>query len=373
MYQVFIIIKKELKAIIRDRKTIIISLFLPMLILPISLYIMDSGMSNATEEATNGAIIATSLEGKETLESIFFDTADIVIIDDYEDALKRGDISLFIGYQEYENTKTFELLSNQSSIKSQYVASMTEQLLNEYKELMLVNFAASNGIKENELPNVIIKSRSLGNNSESTYYVEILLPIMLLVYGCLGITTISNDLGAGEKERKTLESLFATSVKRKYIFIGKAMVAACIGMISSVLLILGLETYLFIVEGKLWGTYSQFMVILFLSILFCVIVSIISVTISFGAKSYKEAQTINTPLSIVFLLPGYYLMAIEPGEISDLYFHIPILNITSLLKEVTGEVLLQKHIFTVVIWMLVYITIALYIGIKKVEEDSVIR
>ena len=61
-----------------------------------------------------------------------------------------------------------------------------------------------------------------------------LIPMMIIGYSGSGITPIATDLGAGEKERGTLEPLLSTGVSRSSILIAKLIVTATFGTITSI-------------------------------------------------------------------------------------------------------------------------------------------
>lgn len=63
---------------------------------------------------------------------------------------------------------------------------------------------------------------------------------MIIGYSGSGIVPIATDLGAGEKERGTLEPLLSTSISRSSILIGKLIVTATFGSITSILSAVGL-------------------------------------------------------------------------------------------------------------------------------------
>ena len=74
----------------------------------------------------------------------------------------------------------------------------------------------------------------------SLMMLGMLIPMMIIGYSGSGIVPIATDLGAGEKERGTLEPLLSTSISRSSILIGKLIVTATFGSITSILSAVGL-------------------------------------------------------------------------------------------------------------------------------------
>jgi hypothetical protein len=370
---ILVIIKKELLAIMRDRKALMISLLLPLLMLPVSLYIMDTGAENASNKVSRKTNISLDCSDKEFLEYIKHqENINIKETKNYKKDLERGSISLHVIVTESKEGLNFSLVDNTTSMKSSAALSIVTDCISAYKEKLLLEKFSNKAISIKALPKFIINVKSISNNAEYRYYIEMLLPILLLVYCCMGISAIANDLGAGEKEKRTLEALFATSAKREDIYIAKGIVTSLVGFLCAIALVLGLELYIFIKSGTIWGSVGQLAVILAIALFYSFGFSFLSMSISFMAKSFKQAQIYTTPLSIISLLPSYYIMTVDTSDFSEMFYHIPILNIICILKETVSGNIELGHLFITLIWSFIYIAVAILFGNSIIKKEDIL-
>jgi sodium transport system permease protein len=194
-----------------------------------------------------------------------------------------------------------------------------------------------------------------------------LLPYLIILFSFLGALFPAIDLGAGEKERGTLETLLVTPVGRFSIIVGKfavvllaAVVAALLAAFSLTFSIqLGLLSDLSLVSG---GTFSFRWVEAMTAILLvfpvgCVFSSVL-LALSLFAKSFKEAQTYAGPLQTVIILPAF--VSFLPGIELDWWMSsIPVVNVSMALREIfTGN--LDRHIGHVI---MIFITTTLVAGL----------
>jgi hypothetical protein len=257
-------------------------------------------------------------------------------------------------------------------MKSSAALSIVTDCISAYKEKLLLEKFSNKAISIKALPKFLINVKSISNNAEYRYYIEMLLPILLLVYCCMGISAIANDLGAGEKEKRTLEALFATSAKREDIYIAKGIVTSLVGFLCAIALVLGLELYIFIKSGTIWGSVGQLAVILAIALFYSFGFSFLSMSISFMAKSFKQAQIYTTPLSIISLLPSYYIMTVDTSDFSEMFYHIPILNIICILKEAVSGNIELGHLFITLIWSFIYIAVAILFGNSIIKKEDIL-
>jgi sodium transport system permease protein len=163
-----------------------------------------------------------------------------------------------------------------------------------------------------------------------------------VIFCFVGSTYPAIDLGAGEKERGTLETLLATPASRLQILIGKFGVVASAGIGSAAIAMLGLivgartaaklpshvtETVMGLIEP---GTILMLMSLLVpLAVFFAAGL----LSISIFARSFKEAQSLMTPLSIVVIMP--VVIGLMPGiKLDATTALIPVLNVSLASKDI---------------------------------------
>jgi sodium transport system permease protein len=164
-----------------------------------------------------------------------------------------------------------------------------------------------------------------------------LLPYMFIIFCFTGSMYPAIDLAAGEKERGTLETLLTAPVRRRTLVLGKFSVVALAGLVSAVIAMFSL--YVSVAQGvegippELLAAVAQVLqpatiatllaLLLPLSVFFAALLLMLSVY----ARSYKEAMSIISPLMIVVLFPA--MIALLPGsELTPITALIPILNVS---------------------------------------------
>ncbi len=177
-----------------------------------------------------------------------------------------------------------------------------------------------------------------------------LLPYMILIFAFLGAMYPAIDLGAGEKERGTLETLLVAPVSRLALVLGKfgvvlvaALVSALLATVSLALsLQVGFLADLTVLSGESFSfsageALSGLLMVLPVSCIF----SALLLALSIFAKSFKEGQSYAGPLQMIIILPA--LVSVLPGVKLDwLTASIPVVNVSLALKEIfTGN--LDQH------------------------------
>ncbi|RME29778.1 MAG: ABC transporter permease [Deltaproteobacteria bacterium] len=181
--------------------------------------------------------------------------------------------------------------------------------------------------------------------------MSMLLPYMILIFSLLGAMYPAIDLGAGEKERGTLETLLSAPVERQALVMGKFGVVLAASVVSALLATASL--YVSIKAGAL-GKFAPeqvsfgpgeaiaaFAVVIPTACIFSSLLMVLSVF----ARSFKEAQSYASPLQMFIILPAF--VSFIPGlELSPATALVPVMNVSLALKAIfTGE--LGMHVLDI--------------------------
>ncbi len=165
---------------------------------------------------------------------------------------------------------------------------------------------------------------------------------MFVLLSFTGAMYAGIDLGAGEKERGTLETILSSPANRLDIVLGKFVVIGLVGFGSAVLSMLGL----YIGVRTIGEIPQEFLDVAWNILNWKVVTMLASLMIPMAAffaalilagsvysKSYKEAQSTLTPLTFIILVP--VLVGLMPGiELNVPTALVPILNVSLATKEV---------------------------------------
>lgn len=362
---VWIVFKKEVKDIFRDKRTWIASVLIPMLVFPLIFFFMNIGMSKMDKNLQNDipifietnqqeADIIKYLEGEEGLE--------IINIDDPYIALEKGDIKAIIKIEEdFQNKideKTLgkiEIIFDEISNESSMTASIVEGIINGYSEEVRLERLGHIGIDPAILQPISIERKAYipeGQESKGDAMVlmmlTFILPFFLMIYPVVGGMPAAIDLGAGEKERMSLEPLLATGAGRLSILTGKYLTILFASILGTITSLIGVfVSYKIAPEIMPLGVRISplsMLILVVTSLFIAMILSGLMLSISVFAKSYKEAGTYLSPLTIILMVPAYLTMFMDIRTLSDNMFFIPLLNSVLLMKEVLVDIINPLHI-----------------------------
>lgn len=231
--------------------------------------------------------------------------------------------------------------------------------------------------------NIETKTSSKENDGESKMMLSLLLPLLLVIYSITGPMAPATDLGAGEKERGTLEPLLTTQAGRLSLLWGKFLAITVMGCLTAAASIGGLmiamdQNSSMFSSGGSGGAVNISPITLFLialvSILITMVFGALELSISIYARSFKEAQTYLSPLTIIAIVPVYATYMLDAKNIETYYFHIPLANCVCLLKEFIMGIYNYTHIGITFAWISVYIIAAiLFARFMFSREDVIFR
>lgn len=382
MKTVVTVFRKELIDTLRDRRTLVFMVVIPLLLFPILFRVMFSvEKSQADKERAkklrvacvdngNAAPLLAMLKDRDdialqpslpvdSLQALIrADSLDgaFVVASDFDDEvadLKPGRIDFF-----YKSTDDRSI-----------VRSRLEKIVNDYeRELLDARFQRLE-MDASIVDAVDMKTHNVASMEERVgKTVGGMLPYMFIIFCFMGAMYPAIDLGAGEKERGTMETLLTAPVNRFHILLGKFGVVVVSGLVSAIVSMLGLyigikqapdippEFMDLIVHMFGWGTIlTVFSLLLPLTIFFAGILLSVSLT----ARSFKEAQSMISPMNIAVILPA--AIGLVPGVTMDYRTAlVPILNVSLATKEILAGTIRAPHLIEVYASLIVLAVLSLY-------------
>lgn len=384
MNSILTIVKKEFKDILRDRKTLLMTFVIPIIIMPLLFTFIFSSISDmAAPDEDNRYKIVLESDSEEIVQ--LFESAgiyEIVENDDPINAAYNGDITAYvvannINQSLLENKiPTIDLYYDTTSQRALTAISMVQTLFTSYQNNYLANYLEANNLSSTLLQPFNYQEHAKDDQSDgiSLMMMGMLIPMMIIGYSSSGITPIATDLGAGEKERGTLEPLLSTRVSRSSILIAKLIVTATFGTITSVLSGAGLLlSFKFGLSDamplSIDISIQSMLLIVLLAVLYVLFISAIMLLVSTYARSIKEANTYLTPVTLIPVLLSIITMYTEPSSVSIAMMNIPILNVVIVIKEIIFNQLNYTHFYITFAWSIAYVVIAM-IGAKFMYEKE---
>jgi sodium transport system permease protein len=357
------LVRKELSEVLRDRRTIITLVLMPLLLYPLlSIGFQQYLLAHTLENGPEGAyrvgfaskweqvmLVRQLLAGLKALEREAGQGGKGPGLNvgepqpDLDNAVLGGTIDLGVRLQPSSKDgrrRDCELLYRKDSARGRRAAQYVEQLLaaaQRRKLEVLLHRAGSGAVV---LRPEIVALEPPGQAGR--FPLAPIIPLVLILMTITGAVYPAIDLTAGERERGTLEILVAAPVPRMGLLFAKyvsvltiAVLTALVNLVTMFVTIAltGLGNYLFPDGPSLWLPVQLFGLLL----LFAAFFSAVLLTLTSFARSFKEAQAYLVPLMLASLGPG--LLGILPGmELTGFWTVMPLVNIVLLARD-----LLEPH------------------------------
>ena len=378
----WIVFKKEMIDLFRDRKAFLSAVILPIFLLPIMMFILGGSAASNTNTVKQGLKIAITGEQNSSLENILKQDTNIQIvnIDNPEEALQNEEIYLYLdipknfdeNIKKKDGSSSISIYYDNTSQKSQIALGEIESVINKYNEREVSDRLKNLGVSDALLTPVNVNPIGVGieNQTEARalQLVAMLLPMFVLVYAAQGGAAAATDLAAGEKERGSLEPLLSTRASRASILVGKLIAITVMGILSTLSGFIGLVVSM-IVPNSLLRTEGGFVlqpeaiiIIVVLAILITLSFSALQLAISVYAKSFKEAQTYLGFLTFAPMIISYGTMYLDANGLGVLLYNVPILNAVLVMKEAIFGIYSPIHLILTFIWSVIYIILALLLA-----------
>ncbi len=204
------------------------------------------------------------------------------------------------------------------------------------------------------------------------------IPLVLLLMTITGAVYPAIDLTAGERERGTMESLIASPVPRYSLLLSKYVAVVTVAMLTALanllsmwitLSVTGVGRALFGAEGLTVITMLQIFPLL---LVFASFFSSILLTLCSFAKSFKEAQAYLIPVMLVSLGPG--LLSLMPGvEFTPTLAVVPLVNIILLARDILTQSAQVVPAFVAILSTMVYAAAILSLAARLFGSDSTLH
>ncbi|MBV4416722.1 ABC transporter permease [Clostridium tyrobutyricum] len=386
MNNFWVILKKELTDIFRDKKTLIFTILLPIIMYPAMFKIIDSTIEHTTNSVKKNVVIAYRGDENSSIYKILKSMNNITIdkSGNEDEKLKKGKISIIVDVPKdfdskisSENKTNINIIYDEDSNKSNMAYSMLKETFDKYSNNIVNNRLKSKGISESVLTPFDIKQSTLSKQSGDSMAQGILnvLPTIIIIFMISPTIGIAADLIAGEKERGTFEPLLSTSAGRMSIFFGKLAAISSVALITLIVTLgsmLGSMIYIFSSGGQFTIPLRAFAVIGIVSIFVLVALSSIEISISIFARSMKEANTYLGGFIVPVMILTYIPFMMDAKNISFAFFNIPVVNAVVVMKEAIVGIFNPTHILIVILWHIVYVIAAVMLARFMFSKEEVV-
>lgn len=202
------------------------------------------------------------------------------------------------------------------------------------------------------------------------------VPMILLLMTMTGAVYPAIDLTAGERERGTLETLMAAPLPRMWILCSKFFAVLAVATLTAIVNMVAMlaTAYANGLEGMLFGeglTPVVLMQILLLLLIFAAFFSAVLLCITSFARSFKEAQAYLIPLMLISMAPG--VIGLVPDlKMTLLWAVIPLANIVLLSRDFLLHQAQPALFFVSVFSTVFYGVVALSLAARIFGTDTIL-
>lgn len=382
MNKIFIVYKKELKEIFKDKKAIFMTIFFPIILYPsliaISTFLSLKGQDKV-DKTVNTIIIEKAVE-KNFVNEITKDS-DFKIIEkeNYEKAIENKEADLYLSFD--KDKKIFNIYYNSTKDESKSALDKIDKHIKKYKEKNQKAILKEKGISESFLKIYDIEEKNLATKEKiANQVLGIIFPLIILIPLVGSIMYSALDLTCGEKERKTIETLFILPVKSESIMLAKLLAVISMGVFGTIINFLGMALSFFIAKSFVKELndflgqgldYGFIFKCLVMTIPLIFIVSGVGLIVGLLSKDYKEAQNYVTPVYLILILPVYFVTS--PGwSLEGIMTSIPVLNVFLSYKDLSLGNVSFTQMFLVLLTNIGFATVVLIIFAKLFNSETIL-
>ena len=394
-----VLLVKEIKHLFRDTKTIVQTVVVPTFITPLligaifwyvgsiateetkktyDISVFSSSESSLIDELGNSERLQiyneTSIEA--VVEAVIQDNSEIGLV--FEDSFSADLFS--------NNSAELTIYSKGIDTFSQ-AQSIVLNIVDDYEDTVRNKRLEALNINENYVNPITINEEDLTTEEESAGSIfGALLAFFFVMYVISGAMYPAIDLGAGEKERGTMETLISTNISSVDIIIGKMLSVTSSAILTATFSMLGFAIPLIVIFLFYADSINEYFFALLSAIvnpvaLLGVFVLIIPLSVFVGAfllaisvyaKTAKEAGLLLGNVLIVFLVPCY-IPLINPGlELDFVGALIPCYNLALITNNLIAGTVDWFLYSIALISTIVYCCVAIYITYIMFDDENVI-
>jgi len=391
-----IVYRKELTEWLRDRRTLISTVLVPLLAFPILMVGMTSLMAVMMSKAEKEVPKVMVIHGENSPELVaaLHASKDLEIVpyaDDWKEQISNKEIRAAVeipsGFDASLSGKsplTVQIHYYQGEVKSEYGAGHVEDSLKAYRDEFVKKILEAKNLPDSLISPFRLERHNVAPPEKvSGAALGGLLGYMVILLSMTGAIYPAIDLTAGEKERGTMETILSSPLSRVDLVLGKFFLVLSASLSTAILSIISMGTSFYLVGNSgamakkdaavfqlhigLPTVFSVFLMALPLAVLFAAAL----LTIALFAKSYKEAQSYLTPMTFIVVIPA--VASLLPGfDLTPKLALIPILSTSLVCKEIVAGTFHWNYILLILLSSSVYAAAALFIAVKMFQRESVL-
>jgi sodium transport system permease protein len=353
----WVVLSKELREGLRDRKALLTALFFPVLgpILVIVMLFLVSDSSRQAEEKG----VEISVAGRASAPNlVLFLEQNARVVEapaDPEEAVRRGDVPVVIVIPPEFGERMragqpapVKLIVDESRHQARPSTITAERLLAAWSSQVAAQRLVVRGIHPSVVEPLAVEREDVSTPASRAAMLLATIPFFLVMAMFTGGMPIAIDVTAGERERQSLEPLFAAPLPRSAMVLAKIGASAAFGAATLAETLVGFGVVPLAVPSTRIGFSVQLDPgMLLRTFLLCLPVVLLAaalmVIFAARARTFRAAQTSLSLLMLVPSLPGMAL-AFQAARPAASLYAIPFLGQQMIVNElIRGSALVPSQ------------------------------
>lgn len=391
-----VVYRKELTEWLRDRRTLISTVLVPLLAFPllmVGITALATVMIGNAEKEIPKVMILGGEDSPQLLEDLK-KTDQLKIVpyaDNWKDQISNKEIRAAVeipkGFQAAlaeGHSQAIQVYFYEGELKSAFGRDHLKKVVEDYRDAVVKDRLAAKSLPASVLNPFEIKQENVAPPEKVSGagiggfigYAVILLCLTGAMYPAI-------DLTAGEKERGTIETVLSSPISRLDLVVGKFLLVFSGSLASAILSVISMGTSFAILgHTQLMNSSGgqslnlnlgpvSVVAVFFMALPLAFLFSAVLMTIALFAKTYKEAQSYLTPLTFLVVIPA--VASIMPGvELTPKLALIPVLNTSLVCKEIITGTYHWGSIVMIFFSTCVYAAAALFLAVKMFQREDVL-
>ena len=391
------IAKKELVEFVRDWRTIMAILVIPLLMFPllfilfplllaseaaeldaieVEVIVQGSGVPEDLGIMLENASLNITYEPLTTMETLAEPGED-------ESRIRNGSVDAVLRLRMNDTVLEYAVLYLSTSEQSNEARSRLFDTLATWEQNETTRRIDAAGLDAEETLNPLRWNGEVADSDVATQgeqagmALSLFIPLVLAVWTFSSAIQPSIDMTAGERERGTLEALLGLPCSRLELLMGKWLAVATITGAGVLLQVAGLlfaigylATSDVISAPSVSLTAVLFLVLAIL--LFAIMVVAFELALAMRSHSVKEAGSILGPAVLIILFPALFTQVINLDGVEIYWFAIPVVNVLLALRELLMNRIVYSHVIVWVVSSTFYALGAAYYAARQFKREDIV-
>ena len=397
LFRIRAIAKKELVEFVRDWRTIMAIIIIPLLMFPLlfilfpilleseaaeldalelTIIVQSNDLNQSLEQAINGAGIAFELEPLGNYSALSEPGQDM-------ERVRNLSVDAVLRIEHMNSTWNYAILHLSTSERSNEAWNRLLDALNQWEDEEVERRITNSGLDVNATLDPLrwdgdVSQSDVATSGEQAGMVlSLFIPLVLAIWTYSSALQPSIDMTAGERERGTLEALLCLPCTRLELLLGKWAAVATITGVGVVLQICGLLFAIgYLATSNFIGlpelSIAAILLLIGAILLFAIMIVALELALAMRSHSVKEAGSILAPMLLLIVFPALFTQVINLDGIESVWFAIPVVNILLALRELLMNRIIAEHI---VIWAgtsLLYAGLAAYYASRQFGREDIV-